>query len=157
SYSSHIGHDSSFFHDYKAHQESSSTSVSGGASFFGFGASGSYNKASASGNTKDIVKADASSFFSNDAKGLKISFQYGLVDVVRPWFLGDLFYMKNWYLVNNRKNSISDGTIKSQVENGTPLLPMVPMQALVVRNLNITATDWGSDGKKLEQLFGDSG
>lgn len=156
-YSSHIGSDSSFFHDYKAHQQSSSTSVSAGGSYFGFGASGSYNKSSASGNAKDTVKADASSFFSNDAKNLKISLQYGLVDVVRPWLLGDLFYMKNWYLVNNRKNSISDGKIKSQVEDANPLLPMIPMQALVVRNVKISTKEWGSDGKKLQQLFGDNG
>jgi hypothetical protein len=36
----------------------------------------------------------------------------------------DLFYMKNWYLVGNKKHSISDGTIDGQAGGEDSLCPM---------------------------------
>src|SRR5476649_2454509 len=68
--------------------------------------------------------------------------------------MGDLFYMKNWFLVNNSKNAISDGTIDGQADSDKSLLPMIPMQFLVIRNVKIKADKWNSDGRVLDQFFG---
>ena len=66
--------------------------------------------------------------------------------------------MNGWYMVGNRKNSISDGTEKNQANltdiSKLPLLPMIPQQMLVIRNVVITTTDWGSDGEVLNNAFG---
>jgi hypothetical protein len=64
--------------------------------------------------------------------------------------------MKNWYLVNNKKNAISDGTIAGQVETDRPLLPMIPEQMLVIRKVKISTTEWGSDGEMLNSYYGQS-
>lgn len=157
SYSRHVGKDSAFFNSFKQDTSSSSTSVSGGGCYMGFGASGGYHRADAHESDHSENSKKLSSSFKNTAKKLKISLQYGIVEVVRPWMLGDLFYLRNWYLVNNKKGAISDGTINGQAESDKSLLPMIPMQFLVVRNLTIESSDWGEDGQKLEQMFGDAG
>ena len=156
-YASHMGSDSSFFHSFKQDTSSSSTSVSGGGCYMGFGASGGYHTADL--HEKDDLQTaqKLQSFFKNDAKNLHITLEYGIVDIIRPWFLGDLFRLKNWYLVNNKKNMISDGTIDGQAESENALLPMVPMQFLVVRNVTIETEDWGSDRQTMQQMFGDEG
>jgi hypothetical protein len=156
-YASHVGKDSHLFHSFRKDSSSSSTSASAGGSYFGFGASGGYHRADASGSDSTVDDRTLSSFFHNDAKDVTLDFEYGIVDIVRPWLLGDLFYLKNWYLVGNKKNSISDGTIDGQADSQDRLLPMIPMQFLVVRNLRIEAKSWGQDGKTLEQMFGRSG
>jgi hypothetical protein len=156
-YSSHMGSDSSFFHSFRQDTSSSSTSVSGGGSFMGFGASGGYHTADSHEKDDSKNAQKLQTFFKNDAKNLHISLEYGIVDIMRPWFLGDLFRLKNWYLVNNKKNAISDGTVDGQAESENSILPMVPMQFLVVRNLTIKADDWGSDGQTMQQMFGDEG
>jgi hypothetical protein len=156
-YSSHMGSDSSFFHSFRQDTSSSSTSVSGGGSFMGFGASGGYHTADSHEKDDSQTAQKLQTFFKNDAKSLHISLQYGIVDINRPWFLGDLFRLKNWYLVNNKKGAISDGTVDGQAESENTILPMVPMQFLVVRNLTIKTDDWGSDGQTMQQMFGDEG
>lgn len=145
------------FNKFQAHSSSSSTSVSGRASYFGFGARGGYHRADSHSDTHSEADSRLSTMFKNSAKGVRIRFQFGIVDVIRPWLMGDLFYLKNWYLVGNKRHSISDGTIDGQADSDKALLPMVPMQFLVVRNLVIEATDWGSDGNTLSTLFGESG
>ena len=80
-----------------------------------------------------------------------------MVEVNRPFLMSDLFYMKNWYLVGEKKNAVSDGTIDGQAGGEASLLPMLPMQFLVVRNVKISSTDWGSDGQTMSQMFGDVG
>jgi hypothetical protein len=156
-YASHVGKDSHIFHSFRQDQSSSSTSGSAGGSYFGFGASGGYHSADARGSDSTVDNRTLSTFFHNDAKDVTLEFEYGIVDIVRPWLLGDLFYLKNWYLVGNKKNAISDGTIDGQADSQDKLLPMIPMQFLVVRNLKITAKSWGRDGQTLEHLFGSSG
>jgi hypothetical protein len=49
--------------------------------------------------------------------------------IERPWLLGDLFNIEGWYLVGQKKNSISDGTIPGQVGDHTKLLPMIPRRS----------------------------
>jgi hypothetical protein len=96
--------------------------------------------------------------FHNDAKNLSIELEWALCTINRPWFLGDLFYLRDWYVAGARKNSISDGTIDGQVQNKEPLLPMIPVQFLAVRNVKISAskTDWGGDGQTLRQMHADA-
>lgn len=151
------GKDSNMFHRSRRSSSSSSTSVSGGGSYFGIGASAGYHRADARASDSSEHGAKLETFFKNDAKNVSIEFEYGIVDIVRPWLMGDLFYLKNWYLVGNKKHAVSDGTIEGQAENQDNLIPMVPMQMLVVRNVTIKAEHWGSDGKTLKELFGNSG
>ena len=142
---------------YKKDTSSSKTTGSGGASFMGFGASAGYHTGSAHEDDKSTTKRTALNVFKNTAKGLKITLQYGIVDIIRPWLLGDLFYMKNWYIPGEKQNMISDGTLGGQVLNQDALMPMIPMQFLVIRNVKITASDWGEDGHTMKSLFGDGG
>ena len=95
--------------------------------------------------------------FRNTAKDLEIELEYGIVEVERPWLLGDLLYLKNWYLVGEKKNAISDGTIDGQAGGQDSLMPMLPMQFLVVRNVKISSKDWGADGSTMSSMFGDEG
>jgi hypothetical protein len=80
--------------------------------------------------------------------------EYGLCTIVRPWLISDLFFLKNWYLVGAKKNSVSDGTIDGQADSQDKTLPMIPQQFLVVRNVRISSTDWGSDGQMLNDFYG---
>jgi hypothetical protein len=155
-YASHTAKNSHFFQDSSSHSDSSSTSGSVSASYFGFGGSGGGGTSSSHTSSSSDAGGGSSATFKNDAKGLTIDLEYGLIDIRRDWFMGDVFYMKNWYLVNCAKNAISDGTINGQADSDKTLLPMVPMQALVVRNVSIKATEWGSDGATMEQFFGES-
>ena len=131
----------------------SSSSDGGGAVGFAFafaaadgGTSFSSSSASAS------VSSTAAHQFHNDAKNLTIDLEYGMCTIHRPWLLGDLFYMKNWYSVNNLKNAISDGSIDNQANSDKTQLPMIPTQFLVIRKVTIKATDWGSDGQTLQSM-----
>jgi hypothetical protein len=138
--------------------DSKSTGGSGGvmlgfAAFGGSGASGS-----SSGQSQSSSQYQFKSSFKNTAKNLTISLEYALCTITRPWLVSDLFYMNGWYMVGNRKNSISDGTEKNQANltdiTKLPLLPMIPQQMLVIRNVVITTTDWGSDGEILNKAYG---
>jgi hypothetical protein len=74
--------------------------------------------------------------------------EFFLAEVIRPWCLGDIFNIGGWYLVGQRKNSISDGTVANQIGQNTPaLLPMIPMAFLIIRNVSITADDFGDAGR----------
>lgn len=94
--------------------------------------------------------------FSNSATDLEISLEYGLCTINRPWLLSDLFYTRNWFLVGEKKNSVSDGTIAGQMETAQPLLPMIPQQFLVIRNVKISSRSWGSDQEVLASYYGES-
>jgi hypothetical protein len=156
-YQQHVGKDSHLFHSFRKDTSSSSTSVEVGGSYMGFGASGGYHRADAHESDKTEDERKLSTFFHNDAKNVELSFEYGIVDIHFPWLLGDLFYLRNWYLVGNKKNAISDGTVDGQADSQDKLLPMIPRQFLVVRNFKIRAESWGQDGKTMEEMFGESG
>ena len=109
---------------YNAH--SSSTSAGGGGSFFGIslGASGGATN-SGDANAQGSVSVTTSSA-EDQTTNVSISLEWLLCQVQRPWLVSDLFYMDGWYMVNQRKNTISDGTVCGQVENEHQLLPMIP-------------------------------
>jgi hypothetical protein len=157
SYSRHLGQDNHLISSFSKNTSSSSTSVAGRGSYMGFGASAGYQTADAHESDDPTTDRKLSSLFKNTAKNLTISLEYGIVDIIRPWLMVDLFYMKNWYLVNYKRNAISDGTISGQAYSTDSLLPMLPEHFLVVRNLKISSLEWGSDGETLRQLFGDEG
>jgi hypothetical protein len=138
----------------------SSTTGGGGVmvGFAAFGASGGSSSTSAQAQSSNQYQFKSS--FKNTAKNLTISLEYMLATIARPWLVSDLFYVQNWYLVGNKKNSISDGTEKNQANltdtTKLPLLPMIPQQMLIVRNVKISSADWGSDGEILNSCFGSS-
>ncbi len=141
--------------------DSSSTSVHGGGSYFGFGASASHNASSADSFWQGSYDFGSSSSFKNDSSDLEISLEYGLCTIYRPWLLSDLFYMDGWYLVGQKKGAISDGTIAGQAGKGNeptdpPLMPLIPQQFLVIRNVSISSKHWGSDGQTLASAYGDA-
>jgi hypothetical protein len=136
--------------------KSSSVGGSGGV-FLGFAAfGGNASHASSSQGSDSSNSSSQSSSGHTDAKGLRIKMSYALCTVIRPWFVGDLFAMKGWYLKGGKKSSISTGKIADQIQNSDQLLPMIPQRMLVVRNVSITATDWGSVGSQLETSYGAS-
>jgi hypothetical protein len=94
-------------------------------------------------NTPGPISTDQSSTAS-------VSLEYFLALVDRPWMCADLFNIGGWYLVGQRKNSISDGTIANQVgQNAPAILPMLPMAFLIIRNVTITCDNFGNANSSL--------
>ncbi|ADG20852.1 hypothetical protein [Paraburkholderia atlantica] len=158
-YNSHNEFHSANFVDSHFHSDSSSNSASAGASYFGFGAYASGGNSSADVSATYKAQSGTSYQFHNDAKNLTITVDYALCTINRPYFIGDLFYMNDWYLVGNKAKAISDGTVEGMLGDKTPhLMPMIPVQFLVIRNVKISAKaeDWGGDGATLHQMYTDS-
>jgi hypothetical protein len=139
---------------YWNNQQSSTTQNAQTSGFFGIG-SGSENSSvadqhSANGNASGYT-------YTNDVKDtfsdLEISLEWGLMTIYRPWLVSDLFYMNNWYIQGERANVISDGQIASQVNQTVKLLPMIPQQMLVVRNVQIVSKTWGDNTDILNTLY----
>lgn len=130
--------------------QSSSTSGSGGANFFGIslGASGGGSSASNSGaqGTSSVTTGGA----ADQTSEVEIDLEWLLCQVQRPWLVSDLFHVGGWYMVNQRKNSISDGTVQGQLNNPNQMLPLVPTAFLVVRKVTIKASNWGEAGAMLQ-------
>jgi len=136
-------------------QKHASRSGGGGGVLLGFAAfGGSHSEGSSGSSFQDTSSCSFQNSFKNTAKGLHIELEFGLCKIERPWLVSDIFYVKDWYSVGCRKNSISDGSIDGQVESLDKMLPMIPQQFLVVRNVTITATDWGEDGQLFESHYG---
>jgi hypothetical protein len=137
---------------WQRHAESSGGS---GGVLLGFAAfGGSHGSASENSSFQNSNSSSFHSSFKNTAKGLHIELEFGLCKIERPWLVSDVFYVKDWYSKGNKKNSISDGTIDGQADSMEKLLPMIPQQFLVVRNVSITASEWGSDGEMFENYYG---
>jgi hypothetical protein len=135
-------------------KHASSVGGSGGV-MFGFAAfGGSASSSNANSSWQNSAESHFQSGFNNTAKNLHIELEFGLCRIVRPWLISDLFFLKNWYLVGAKKNSVSDGTIDGQANSHEKTLPMIPQQFLVVRNVTISSSDWGSDGQILNDYYG---
>jgi hypothetical protein len=131
--------------------QSQSTSASGDASFLGISIGGSGSSANQSGGGSGEGKQYAFQSSGEQMTNVKIEMEYGLARVTRPWLVSDLFHIGGWYLLGAKKNSISDGTIKGQVDNTQQLMPMIPTAFLVLRNVSITASNWGQAGVELQK------
>jgi len=77
---------------------------------------------------------------SAETKNLRVSYEYTLVLIRRPWLTFNLLGLKGWNLQNlYSKGQISNGSkLASQDKSAMPLLPT---GFVVVRNVNISA-DW---------------
>lgn len=130
--------------------QSSSTGGSVGVDFFGIslGAGGGGSSGSSSGGSTS--SGQTVTVGSDQTSEVTITLEWLLCQAQRPWLVSDLFHVAGWYMVNQRKNSISDGTIKGQIGNQTQLLPMIPTSFLVVRNVTISASNWGEAGAALQ-------
>jgi hypothetical protein len=127
-------------------EQSSSTSGSAGINVGFAGASVSASHADASNAFADHSGRSTWQNHADKSSSATVKCEFFLATIERPWLLGDLFNIKGWYLVGQRKNSISDGSIATQVGDGTKLLPMIPKAFLIMRNVSITADDWGDAG-----------
>jgi hypothetical protein len=139
---------------YWNNQQTSTTQSAHASGFFGIGG-GSENSSNAD---QQSANGDASGYaYTNDVKDtfsdLEISLEWGLVTIYRPWLISDLFYMDNWYIQGERANIISDGQISTQVKQPVKLLPMIPQQMLVVRNVQISSKTWGDNTDVLNTLY----
>ncbi len=135
--------------------EQSATSQSSHGGFFGI-ASASENSSNAD---QHAANADASAYtfhqnLSNKFTDLEIDLEWALVTMYRPWLISDLFYMNNWYIQGERANCISDGQIKTQLRSNAPMLPLIPQQMLVVRNVSIKSSNWGDNTAIFNSLYG---
>jgi len=151
------GSSSSSFANNWWNEQSSSTSAKGGIGFSFLGsASADYSHADASNAFADHSGSSSMSHYSDRATNASVKLEFFLATIERPWLLGDIFNIDGWYLVGQKKNSISDGTIANQTGDTSKLLPMIPKAFLIIRNLEITADDWGDAGSAFEKAQADS-
>jgi hypothetical protein len=132
-----------------------STSAGGSASFFGVSLSGSGSSSDNQTNTGGTADSHQRQEFQDESTSVDIELEWGLCRIERAWLVSDLFHMDGWYLVNAKKDTISDGTIEGQVKNPKQLLPMIPTAFLVVRNVKITADNWGQAGQAFANAYSD--
>jgi hypothetical protein len=130
-----------------------SSSSGGAAVSFGFAAVGATGGSSSSHTQNQGTSQGQSAVtFSNQSRSLEIHLEYMLATIERPWLVSDLFYMRNWYMGGLTKNAVSDGTEDNQANitdiNKLPLLPMIPQQMLLIRNVIIKA-QWSADDKEI--------
>ncbi len=137
---------------WNASTSSVSTNASGG--FWGIGASEATSNADQHTANANRSATVATTFKSDQFTDFEVDLEWGLVTIYRPWLISDLFYMNNWYIPQERHNCVSDGTIETQVKSDAPMLPMIPQQMLVVRNVSIKSSSWGDMGDTLNTLYG---
>jgi hypothetical protein len=157
-YKNHSEFHSSKFVSTHYTRDTSSSSGGGGAAFFGFGGYGSGGTSSLKVRDTFQSQSGDSYRFHNDSKNLTIELQYALCTINRPWLMGDIFYLRDWYMNGTKKNAISDGTVSGMVGDFAHLMPMIPTHFLAIRNVKITASkqDWGGDGETLSKMYQDS-
>ncbi|MFB7335706.1 hypothetical protein ACFC00_29335 [Streptomyces adustus] len=137
---------------------SSSTSGSAGYSvgFFGASANASFSDSSAASG----LHADSSAWssFHDETSNATVDFEWFIATIRRPWLLGDLFHMDGWHIVGQEKGCISDGTVDGQLPPGgtDKLLPMVPKGFVVIRNVTISADNWGAAGDAFQKAVDDA-
>lgn len=131
--------------------QSSSVGGSGGAMFGGLMIGGGASHSEGSTAQGGAAGSSSVQTFNDETTNVTISFEWGLCRIERGWLVSDLFHTGGWYLVNEKQNSISDGTIAGQVANQQQLMPMIPTAFLVVRNVSIQAENWGQAGIALAE------
>jgi hypothetical protein len=129
--------------------QSQSTGASGSANFFGISLGAGGGGSSASNAAGQGSTTQTTGVQGDQATAVTITLEWLLCQVQRPWLVSDLFHVAGWYMVGQRKHTISDGTVQGQVDNQMQLLPMIPTSFLVVRNVKITASNWGQAAASL--------
>lgn len=136
----------SFANNWQA-QQSNSTSGSGGFNVGIYSASSSASHQGASNAASAHAAQYNWSSHQDHSSEATVSFEWFIATIYRPWLLGDIFNLKDWYVVQQRENCISDGTTKNPDGiKSTLLLPMLPKAFLIIRNIAITCDDWGDFG-----------
>ncbi|MGW0137364.1 hypothetical protein [Streptomyces calvus] len=141
---------------YDNSSSSTSGSVGYGIGFFGASANASHAKSSAvSGMHTDSASWSS---FRDETSNATVDFEWFMATIRRPWMLGDLFHMDGWHIVGKPKGCISDGTVDGQLPPaGTDkLLPMVPKGFVVIRNVKISADNWGAAGDSFQKAVADA-
>ncbi len=133
---------------YKGH--SSSTGGSAGGMVFGITFGGSTSHTDTNQQSGADASGSQSSSFSSSMSNVTIKVSFGLCNIYRPWLLRELFVIDGWYLPGEKDKIVSDGTIAGQKgDDDSHLLPMIPTQFLVLKNVSITADGWGSAGDQM--------
>lgn len=131
--------------------QSSSTSAGGGGMIFGITFGGGGSSTSSSDQSGAAGSGSQHYAFGSQMSNVNIKFEYGMCDIKRPWMLAELFQVDGWYLPGEKAGTVSDGTLSGQEKDNVHLLPMIPTQFLVVRNVKITANGWGEAGDQMAQ------
>lgn len=133
---------------------SSSWSQNGHGGFLGIGhASQATSNADQHTANTDTSAYKFTSWKSDHFTDFEVDLEWGLVTIYRPWLISDLFYMNDWYIPAERANCVSDGQVLTQVQSNAPMLPMIPQQMLVVRNVSVKSSTWGDMTDTLNTLY----
>jgi hypothetical protein len=132
---------------------SASTQAGGFGSFLGITVGGAGGHSSSESSSEGHQGGSSSSQHSDSTTSASIKLEYGVVNIQRPWLLTELLHIGGWYVPGEPVGCVSDGTIAGQEGDDKKLLPMITTQALVVRNVEIEATGWGSAGQALAEHF----
>ncbi|MEU3706692.1 hypothetical protein AB0E82_30875 [Streptomyces anulatus] len=144
----------------RSYYDNYASATSGGVGFsaglLSIGANASHSDSSSTSGTH--ADSASRSNFSDVSSTATVKFEWFLASIERPWLLGDLFHMDGWYIVGKKKGCISDGTVDGQIPpaGSDKLLPMVPKGFIVVRNVKITADNWGNAGDAFQKAVSDS-
>ncbi|MGA5822890.1 hypothetical protein ACPC54_34140 [Kitasatospora sp. NPDC094028] len=141
---------------YQSHSESSG----GGGEAMVYGVTFGVDESSGSSTDASQAQAGGSSMvaFSDQMSDISITYSYGMCTIYRPWLLSELFLVDGWYLPGEPVDTVSDGTLdgaikiqnaQAQGQVGPEALPMIPTQFMVLRNVSITASNWGDAGDQM--------
>ncbi|MFJ1212278.1 hypothetical protein [Burkholderia pyrrocinia] len=125
--------------DIESHASSSHSSISGGVG----GGWGLWSFGGAYGHSETATHIDI------DGKDFSLQFELLRVSVFRPWMDAAVFHSQTWQWQPEKEYSnklISDG---ADIDNGgTPkgLMPLLPLQIILARNVTLTAK-WTTDIK----------
>lgn len=137
--------------------DASNSSGSAGISVFGFGFGGTYAESKSHSTSAFSNTASDGTVLTNDAKDLSIELEYGLCKIARPWLVTDIFQMPGWFIRGAKKGAISTGKLADQVGDTEHRLPMIPTHFLVIRNVTIRASSWGSTQNTLTSYWSKHG
>lgn len=125
--------------DIESHSSSSHTSISGGIGggwgLFSFG--GGYGH------------SETSTHVSVDGKNFSLEFELLRVAIIRPWLDGAVFRSQTWQWQpgsNYAGKLISDGADVDSAVTPKGLMPLLPTELILARNVKLTA-NWSTDIK----------
>jgi hypothetical protein len=79
--------------------------------------------------------------------------QFGVAKIERPAILTEILHIGGWYIPGDKAGCVSDGTIAGQAGDDKKLLPMITTEALIIGDVEITATGWGASGQALSDHY----
>lgn len=150
-YHSRGGSQSSSFANSWYKGSASSTQASASAGFLGISIGGSGGASSSDSSSEGHQGGSSSNQHSDQTTEAEISVEFGVIKIERPWCLTELLHIGGWYVPGDKAGCVSDGTIAGQAGDELKLLPMITTQALVIRDVTISARGWGSAGQALAE------